>query len=225
MTDLPVFTTQNGVASLTLREIPYKKNAYIKIQDSRDPFLLLMDCVNFCRNVGAKFIYASGHPVLEQYPLYTEIWRMAAPRECLPATDTTVYPVTPQTLEEWRQLYNARMAGVPNASHMTLLEGREMIKRGDGCFVYRGSSLLGIGMAREDTIHAVVTVRPGVGRDVVLTLNQMLSGDRVYLEVASANTRAIRLYTGLGFEKIEELSKWYKVFDPDKEKYLTNYWM
>ena len=54
MKDLPMFTTQNGVASLTLREIPYQQTAYIKLQATQQPKELLEECVGFCRAVGAE---------------------------------------------------------------------------------------------------------------------------------------------------------------------------
>ena len=31
MKDIPAFTTENGIASLILREIPYREEAYIRI--------------------------------------------------------------------------------------------------------------------------------------------------------------------------------------------------
>ena len=34
MKDFPVFTTQYGVASLIMKEIPYQKTAYVIIRDS-----------------------------------------------------------------------------------------------------------------------------------------------------------------------------------------------
>ena len=61
MRDFPVFTTENGVGSLVLKEIPYRKVAYITIQDSLFPEAFLSECVDFCRAVGAERIYACGH--------------------------------------------------------------------------------------------------------------------------------------------------------------------
>ena len=49
MRDIPVFTTQYGVASLVLREIPYRQEAYISIQSSLQPEQLLEECIGFCR--------------------------------------------------------------------------------------------------------------------------------------------------------------------------------
>lgn len=211
MKDMPLFTTENGVASLTLKEIPYRQTAYIKLRDTRRPQALLEECRDFCRAVGAEHIYAAGHSFLETYPLHTAIWHMAADRESLPDTDAATFPVTEQILEDWRELYNRRMADVPNASYMTLADAQEMLLRGDGYFVHRNGALLGIGMAAGERVDAVISARPGAGRDVVLALNHTLSGDRMVLEVASANTRAIRLYEGLGFLKIAEISRWYKI--------------
>ena len=53
MKDIPVFTTENGAASLILGEIPYRGQAYIRIQDSLEPESLLKECVSFCRMCGA----------------------------------------------------------------------------------------------------------------------------------------------------------------------------
>ena len=41
MKDFPVFPTSHGAASLTLKEIPYRREAYIKIQSTQEPELLL----------------------------------------------------------------------------------------------------------------------------------------------------------------------------------------
>ena len=39
MRDFPLFTTENGIGSITLKEVPYKGIAYIKIQSSLTPEL------------------------------------------------------------------------------------------------------------------------------------------------------------------------------------------
>ena len=41
MRDFPMFTTEYGVASLVLREIPYREEAYITILSSEQPEELL----------------------------------------------------------------------------------------------------------------------------------------------------------------------------------------
>ena len=65
MKDFPLFTTENGVASLILKEIPYRSEAYIVLRDARSAEALLRECADFCRACGAEKVYASGHPVVE----------------------------------------------------------------------------------------------------------------------------------------------------------------
>ena len=61
MKDIPLFTTEFGIASLTLNEIPYSRKAYFRIQDSAQPEQFVEECRDFCRAVGAEEIYATGH--------------------------------------------------------------------------------------------------------------------------------------------------------------------
>lgn len=207
-----MFTTSNGVASLILREIPYKKTAYIRIQNSLDPRDLLMECCDFCRAVGAERVYATGHTALESFPLYTEIWGMRCLREALPDTDVALFPLQQQTLEQWRTLYNEKMQAIPNARYMTLSDAQKLLAKGNGYFVHADEKLLGIGVASGDTVDTVIAAVPGAGRDVLLALNHALTGDQIKLEVASENQRAVRFYERLGFVKTEVLEKWYQVF-------------
>ncbi|MDY4222972.1 MAG: hypothetical protein SOX71_10830, partial [Candidatus Faecousia sp.] len=76
MKDFPVFPTSHGAASLTLKEIPYRQEAYIQIQSTQEPELLLEECIGFCAACGAERIYASGDACLERYPLHTSIYQM-----------------------------------------------------------------------------------------------------------------------------------------------------
>lgn len=211
MRDFPVFTTQNGVASLVLREVPYSGTAYITLRDSRFPRELLEECVDFCKAVGAEKIYAAGHELLLQYPFSTAVWRMNRSLDGIPDTDAALFPVTDRTLEQWRGIYNEKMADVPNAATMTREDGNELLKKGNGYFVHRNGELLGIGIASGEQVDAVIATKPGAGEDVLLALCHALAGEQVILEVASENLRAIRLYDRLGFLKTAEISRWYDV--------------
>ena len=63
MRNIPVFTTEYGVGSLILREIPYRQEAYIRIQDTKEPEAFLGECVDFCKAAGAERIYGTGQPL------------------------------------------------------------------------------------------------------------------------------------------------------------------
>ena len=211
MKDIPVFTTEHGAASLFLREIPYRKRAHIKLQSTQEPEKLLEECISFCRACGAEWIDAAGNAYLEKYPLITALISMTRDRESIPETDACLFPVTEKTVQLWLDIYNERMADVPNAAYMDGTDGRELLKTGDGYFVHRDGKLLGIGKASGDFIDAVISVVPGMGETVVCALAGVLTGDTVRLMVAGANTRAVRLYERMGFIPVKELSRWYRV--------------
>ena len=211
MKDFPVFTTENGVASIVLREIPYRGEAYITIRDSLQPDALLSECVDFCKMAGAERIYATGHSLLKKYPLHTTVVKMQQLRENIPQADVALFPVTEQTAEQWRGLYNARMQSVDNASTMTIDDMKKLLARGAGYFVHREGQLLGIGIAQGEKIEAVASCCPGAGEQVLLALCSALFSEKIVLEVATTNTRAVDLYHRLGFLETEELSQWYKI--------------
>ena len=211
MRDFPVFTTENGAASLVLREIPYRGEAYITLQDTQTPEQLLAECVDFCKIAGAEKIYATGNTWLAKYPVYTNVVKMQRPRLGLPECNAALFPVTEKTIEQWRKLYNDRMKDVPNASTMTREDGKQMLVKGGGYFVHKTEELLGIGIARGDKIEAIASVKPGAGETVLLTLCSALFSENLALEVSSKNERAIRLYERMGFLKTKLLRTWYDV--------------
>ncbi len=211
MKDIPVFDTAYGVASLLLREIPYRGRAHIKIQSSLEPEKLLEECIGFCRAVGAEWCDAAGHEYLEKYPLITALYAMQCDRETVGETDACLFPVTEETVGCWLEIYNQRMQDIPNAAFMDSQDGRELLKTGDGYFVHRDGVLLGIGKAKGDFIDTVIAVEPGMGETVVRALCSVLTGETVQLTVAGANERAVRLYERMGFVKTKELSRWYRV--------------
>ncbi len=211
MKDIPVFTTENGAASLFLREIPYTKRAHIKLQATQEPQALLDECIAFCRACGAQWIDAAGHVYLAKYPAITELWLMQRSREGLAGSDAQLFPVTEKTVDLWREHYNRRMENIPNCAFMDSGHGKEMLQKGDGYFIHRDGKLLGIGRASEDYLDTVISLEPGAGETVVRALAELLTADTVKLTVASENPRAIRLYERLGFVKTRVLGTWYRV--------------
>ena len=211
MKDIPAFLTSHGAASLTLREIPYTRRAYILLRSTQEPEALLGECAAFCRECGAEQIFAAGHPALEQYPLSTGMVVMRRQLKGLPETDALLFPVLPEMAERWRQIYNRRMAQIPNAAFLSRGDMDAAVKRGDGYFVHRDGALLGIGKASGCVIDAVIAEKPGAGRDVLLALTGVLTEDFAELTVATANIRAVRLYESLGFLTVRELDPWYRI--------------
>ena len=211
MKDFPVFTTEYGVASLVLKEVPYRQEAYITLQSTEDPEELLKECVSFCRMVGAEKIYAKGHPIVQQYPLHTIIYEMRGEAVIDPEMLENLFPVTEKTVSKWRQISNERMRNVDCAATQTFADEKFLLETGGAYFIHHEGELLGIGLMKDTELMQICAVKPGMGERVAHTLLSTVEGSCIYLEVASTNERAIRLYERLGFIKTAEKSRWYKV--------------
>ena len=212
MKDFPVFTTEYGVASLVLHEIPYRGEAFILIQDSLQPEELLKECISFCRVVGAEKIYARGHEHLEQYPLHCIIYEMRAEAAVDETKVESLWPVTEKTIGDWRALMNEKMRPVDNSGTLEKKGEQEILDSGGAYFVHHQGELLGAGWVVNNEILLVASVKPGAGERVMHTLMSLVPGEEIRLEVVSTNERAIQLYEKLGFLKTSESRRWYRVF-------------
>lgn len=212
MKDFPVFTTEWGVASLILREVPYRQEAYIHIQASETPEELLKECVSFCRMVGAERIFARGHEMLEQYPLYSIIYEMRGEARAEESLVEHLWPVTAETVGKWRTMMNERLATVDHASTLESRQEKEIVASGGAYFVHRDGELLGGGWIENGELKLVAAFKPGAGTGVVHTLMSLMPGQQMRLEVVSSNAKALHLYEKLGFIKTAEVRRWYRVF-------------
>lgn len=212
MRDFPVFTTEYGVASLVLREVPYRQEAYIVIQSSQQPEELLKECVSFCRAVGAEKIFARGHEYVERYPLHTVIYEMRGSVEVDENKVEHLWPVTGETIGKWRQLLNDRMRAVDNAGTLEKQGEREILDLGGAYFIHRSGELLGAGWLVGDELMLIASTQKGMGERVLHTLLSTTRPEQLRLQVASTNETAIQLYERMGLVKTAELRRWYRVF-------------
>ena len=213
MRDIPLFTTENGIASLLLKKIPYTKEAYVHIRDSISCMKLLKECVDICRMAGADTVHATGHDDLAGYPEYCAVYRYKVLKEDLPATEAIVVPISTEQKAWWRQIYNSKMAQVPGAAPLSDSDLDQLITENKAFCIYKGCSAIGIGVAYAGEIQAIASVTPGGGWDSVIALAKSLSSEYVSLTVASTNRKAICLYKSLGFLETETEAVWYKIFD------------
>lgn len=210
--NLPMFTTNNGVASLTLTEIPYSARAYVRIQQAADAVALLNECVEFCRAVGANSVFATGHAILEPYPLHTEIVRMRCPKEQLPQTDAVAIPVRENELSSFRDIYNRKTENIANAAYMNLRDAEALLRSGGGYWIVKEDRIIGFGIISGDTVAMLAATEQGCGVHVLSALARELRTDSVEIEVATANRKACDFYDRLGFQTLHVLASWHKVF-------------
>ncbi len=209
MHDIPMFTTENGIGSLVLSQIPYQKKAYIRIQSTLEPDAFLKECYGFCRAAGAEEIYATGISFSREPD--SVIIKMQAPATGIGDTDALLMPVTDSTLDDWVRIYNEKVIYVPNGAYMTSQMAKEMLRTGGGYWIHREGSPLGIGKISGSNIDWIASVAPGAGADILKSLCHGIFEDTVTLEVSSANKKAIKLYESLGFVPVSQMDSWYRI--------------
>ena len=211
MKDFPMFTTEFGIASLVLREIPYRGEAFILIQDTLQPDELLAECISFCRICGAEKIYARGHEIVEKYPLHCIVYEMRGRAEVDETKVENLWPVTEETVTQWRELMNEKMRPVDNSGTLEKKGEREILDSGGAYFVHHEGELLGAGWLVDNELRLVASCKAGMGERVCHTLFSLIPGQEVKLDVVSTNTRAIRLYEKLGLIRTSERRRWHRV--------------
>ena len=211
MKDIPVFTSEYGVASLVFKEIPYRQEAYIVIQSTVQPRELLEECVSFCRMVGAEKIYARGHEYVEQFPLHSIIYEMRGAVAVDQTKVESLWPVTEETATQWRDLMNRRMKNVDNAGTLEKQGEKELLELGGAYFVHRDGEVLGAGWVVNDELLLIASCRQGAGERVMHTLLSASDTEQLRLQVVSTNEKAIRFYERMGLVKTSEVRRWYRV--------------
>ena len=211
MRDFPVFTTEFGVASLMLKEVPYRGEAYIILQDTLEPEQLLEECVSFCRICGAEKIYARGHAVAEKAPVHCAVLQMRGQAMVDEAKVEQLWPVMEENVSQWRQLMNERLRSVDNAATLEKKDEKEILSSSGAYFVHRSGQMLGAGWLEENELKLIASAQSGAGERVLHTLLSVAAQQEVKLDVASTNGRAIHLYEKYGFIKTAERRRWYRV--------------
>lgn len=136
MKDIPVFSCPDGIATLILREVPFRGEGYILVRGVFGTLEgLLAECTGFCRAAGAERLFAAGEADFSGYPAAIRILGRSAPRESLlPAPEAVrLVPVTEETAADWAREYNARFRAVPAAESCSPAEERVLAAGGEAC--------------------------------------------------------------------------------------------
>ena len=193
MKDIPVFSCPDGIATLILREVPFRGEGYILVRGVFGTLEgLLAECAGFCRAAGAERLFAAGEADFSGYPAAIRILERSAPRESL-------------------REYNARFRAVPAAESCSPAEERALAAGGEALWIWDGAERIGLGRVRGGELLAVAALLPGAGERCVRALAAQCAGPEVRLTCAEENTRAMRLYDRLGFSRGVEERVWFSI--------------
>ena len=217
MNNIPVFLSQWGTATLILREIPYKKTAYILLRTITDLDLLTQECAAFCRECGAEqcFVSAADSQVLLAGAPDYVLLRMTAEKASLPRLENPfrLEPLCPDNEDLYISLYNRCFRTVTNAATYDKRELQRVYRMGQQAYVaWLEGEPCGMGELHESELAAVGLLPEfrGKGKYLTLALLDRCPGPEISLTVVSDNARALALYEKLGFQTESVVSKWYQ---------------
>ena len=96
MKDIPVFSCPDGIATLILREVPFRGEGYILVRGVFGTLEgLLAECTGFCRAAGAERLFAAGEADFSGYPVAIRILGRSAPRALMSSTSGRAAMMTP----------------------------------------------------------------------------------------------------------------------------------
>ena len=221
MKDIPIFTGQYGMGSLVLREIPYKRCAYVLVRSARDGHMrdFLEECSAFCRAAGADWVLASAQEPLTFLPHVHDMLEYVCPRDQLPPPlePVPLEPLTDRTAEHFRQLYNRLFQAIPNAATCTPEDLRRLREKSRAFLATVGGETAGLCQWRGSELEAIGVLPSfrGLGHRLALTAFSQMEGEVFTLRVSSSNAPALRLYQKLGFDRKRVLSRWYALAGAD----------
>lgn len=207
MKDIPVFTSEHGVASLILNEIPYRQEAYVIVRGVFGSLTkLLAHCADFCRAAGAQAVFAHAQDALD-YPVHARLMERSVSRRTLPGSTLTLQAVTQDTARQWADAYNRCFRSVVASKPCTPQEA--LTSLGEASFVCEEGKRIGLGAVRKSQLLAIAAFVPGRGADVLCALTKQMQ--TITLLCAVENVRAMRLYDSLGFSRGDIRKTWYRI--------------
>ena len=201
MKDIPVFSCPDGIATLILREVPFRGEGYILV---RGVFGTLEGLLAECAAFAAPQVRSGCSPRAKR------IFPAIRPPSAFSGAARLV-PVTEETAADWAREYNARFRAVPAAESCSPAEERALAAGGEALWIWDGAERIGLGRVRGGELLAVAALQPGAGERCVRALAARCAGPEVRLTCAEENTRAMRLYDRLGFSRGAEERVWFSI--------------
>lgn len=223
MNNIPVYFSSGGTASLILREIPFCGKAYILLRTIFPGGLspLVEDCVQFCREAGAKecYIASADGGILPNLSHAYDIYYMAGKKSLFPDLHCPfiLKPLTKENETLYLEIYNRCFSGTSHAAGYDYGQLQRIHRTGQqGFLVYTpDGNICGMGELHENELAAVGLLPEyrGMGLSPALTVELLkhCPGEDITLTVVSDNEAAIALYERLSFRISKIESHWYKV--------------
>ncbi len=227
MNDIPAFTEGGGVSTLILREIPYKKTAFIMVRtfDSVSLDEHLREAASLCRFAGAKAVFASAEEK-ELFPAREPDYKMLRlSAEALAAEESSLkYEALDEgNLEQYLGIYNACFSDMLSAETLTEKKIRKNLEsKSRECMLYyiKGmpAAISDVEPIDDAVILNAVGVLPefrgGCGSEVLRNVMARVSKNgrnKLCLDVMSTNMAALKMYYKHGFNLEKVLSCWYRI--------------
>ena len=202
MRDIPLFTVTDGMATLILHEIPFRREAFVWIRTVFGSVEgLVKECAGFCKAAGADRVYFSGDMDLSTFPVHARLIYRSVSKSALPSTEAIALPVEDEN--RWLEIYRRAFLPVPVAQSTPSPEGRYDI--------FLGGKQIGIGQIQGGMLMSVASTEKGKGRDCLCALAPHGEGDGLRLVCAEENIPAMKLYDRLGFTKEDVKEVWYSL--------------
>lgn len=217
MKNIPIFTGENGTATLIFHEIPYSRRAYAIIRSvwENRTAAFLEECRQFCRAAGAEESYASWKletlPAAHAYDMLTMACRKAdLPRDGRPVE---LEPLTPENSGDFLEIYNRCFRDVYGAASYERSDLEPFYDEDVAWLARVGGVYAGTAEISKRGLEGIAVLPQfrGLGYDLALAVLDMVPRKTAELTVCSTNERAIRLYRRLGFRQTELVSRWWKL--------------
>lgn len=163
MKDIPVFSCPDGIATLILREVPFRGEGYILVRGVFGTLEgLLAECAGFCRAAGAERLFAAGEADFSGYPAAIRILGRRAPRESLlPAPEAVrLFPSRRKRQRTGRGNTMRASGAVPAAESCSPAEERALAAGGEALWIWDGAERIGLGRVRGGELLAVAALLP-----------------------------------------------------------------
>ena len=202
MKDIPIFTATNGMASLILQEIPYRREAFVQVRAVFTRLdALLQECAAFCRMAGAERVFATGSADFSAYRLHARLMEREISADRLPSVEAKAIPTEDG---EWLSCYRDAFRHVPAA---------RTLKQMEHCYwIEEKGERIGLGQIIEGELRAVASLQKGAGVRCVCALAAVSTAPTIRLLCAMENEPAMSLYDRLGFSHgvIKEI--WHQIY-------------